>query len=197
MKLTIRNFTISDFAAVATWAVVFAIAMVVLNNASPSIKQHSAVIIFGFIAYAVFMLAALKEGLLTSNPTIRRVFFFLQLTSAFLIMWHLPISFLPILTVLWVAISPNFFSWRQSIFIMVGVVVTWFSVYSLHWNIDGVYFEAILYSTFHFFALLMSYQTKLAENATAEAQRLNKELQATQHLLSEASRQNEIGRAHV
>jgi len=74
---------------------------------------------------------------------------------------------------------------------MVAVMVAWFSVYSWRWNIEGVYFEAILYSTFHFFALLMSYQTKLAENATVEAQRLNKELQATQHLLSEASRQNE------
>jgi signal transduction histidine kinase len=67
----------------------------------------------------------------------------------------------------------------------------WFLSYQIRWNDNGIIFTALLYSTFHFFAILMNYETVKAERAKQEAQRLNKELQTTQSLLAEASRQSE------
>lgn len=51
--------------------------------------------------------------------------------------------------------------------------------------------SGLLYGTFHFFAILMTHHARESQKANEEAQRLNKELQATQQLLAEATRQNE------
>ncbi|MEM7277402.1 MAG: histidine kinase, partial [Pseudomonadota bacterium] len=58
-------------------------------------------------------------------------------------------------------------------------------------NSSGAVVTTLLYSTFHLFALFSARATLTAEEAKEQSQALNRELLATQHLLSEASRQSE------
>jgi len=189
MKIKNLNLNLEMLAGVGTWAAVFGISLYVLFK-SPDIRINADMVVLGFIGYLLCFLTSDDGKFTGAQRKIGYLIYAAQLFFAFLILWYLPLDFLPILTIIWVANLPRFFSARQSILIMLLVVISWFSVYAIHWNRD-VFFQGILYSTFHFFAILMTLQTKKAEEASIDALRLNKELLATQDLLAQASRQNE------
>lgn len=191
MKIKNPHITLAESAAVGTWAIVFGICLYWLPNTSPDIRADAPYIVGLFILYIVCFMAVVRKSWYSDSIWICRSLYCLQLLSAFLIMWLYPVDFLPILTIIWVSMLPHFMSLKKSLLVMFAVVVTWFWLYSFLWQEKNVIFQALLYSTFHFFAVLMNYQTQIAEEASEEAMRLNKELQATQHLLAEASRQNE------
>jgi len=86
---------------------------------------------------------------------------------------------------------PHYLSIKKSIVVMILMLIAWFSLYSWHWQNGNVIFTALLYSSFHFFAILMTQQTILATKSAAESERLNQELKAAQYLLEQATRQNE------
>ena len=191
MKIRNTILTLAELSAVGTWAIVFGISMYWLPNASPEIKADAPWIVFFFLVYLGCFLAVARDNLPPHSIPGSIAVMALQLFTAFAIMWMMPMDFLPILTIIWVAMLPHVTSLGRSIVIMILVVALWFTVYSVHWEQKHVFFSGLLYGTFHLFAILMNHQTKLAEDATEESQRLNKELQATQNLLAEASRQNE------
>lgn len=191
MKIVKKPIELGEVAAVGTWAVVFGIVLTWLPNAAPAIKSLSWLIIALFLIYIACFLAIIR-----GQPSIQGthhlfVLVVVQVLCAFALMLILPLNFLPILTIIWVSVLPHIMSLKRALFIMVAVICLWFSLYHWRWEDSNVLYMGLLYFTFHFFAIFMSYETVKAEKATLEAQRLNKELQATQHLLSEASRQNE------
>ncbi len=181
---------LGGIAAFGTWLIIFSISVYWLPSADESIRDNSGVIVFLFIAYISCFFAITNDKSDHTSPT----FYFLygsQLACAFALMWLLPINFLPILTVIWVALLPHFTTLKRSLMICLVVIIVWFVLYDYRWDERNTIFNALLYSTFYFFAIFMTYETVKAENARNEADRLNKELQATQHLLAQASRQNE------
>lgn len=115
----------------------------------------------------------------------------LQLLSALAVGILLPISFVPIYTIVWIAMAIRFYSFRACLAMLFGVLLCWYLIERFAWQEDGVLLNVLLYGTFHLFALFSAHTAALAEAATAEAEALNRELLATQHLLSEASRQSE------
>ena len=191
MNLKETNSTIGSLAAVATWGIVFGICLYWLPSAAPEIKAYSALIIFLFLFYIGCFLAIVRQLIPQDSKALFYGTVVAQLVSAFGLMLLLPINFLPILTIIWVSILPHVTTLKRSMMIMLAVVILWFVLYAIRWDEKNVWFTALLYSTFHLFAVFMNYETVKAEKASQEAIRLNKELQATQHLLSEASRQNE------
>lgn len=191
MKFTKKRVELGEIAAVGTWAIVFGIILFWLPDAASEIKSYSWLIVSLFLIYIICFLTIIRSQLLLQDKRYLYTIATFQLLCAFGLMLMLPVSFLSILTIIWVALLPHMTSLNRALLIMVVVVSTWFMVYSFRWQNNDVLFSGLLYFTFHFFAIFMSYETVKAERATLEAQRLNKELQATQHLLSEASRQNE------
>ena len=186
-----RLFSATDIAAVGTWGVVFAITLYFLPQSSEHIQRKAPFIILLFLVYIGCFLF-INKGSQNNNSRKKHLFFyFIQLASAFALMLLWPLDFLPILSIIWAAMLPHFFSRRSSFLITCILVITWFSARGLVWGEKGMIIQGLLYSTFHFFAVLMTLQTKIAETATQKAQSLNKELQATQQLLAEASKQNE------
>ncbi|MCW8880595.1 MAG: histidine kinase [Kangiellaceae bacterium] len=191
MRIANKSIGLGEVAAVGTWSIVFGIVLYWLPNSTPEIKSNSWLIVTLFIAYIVCFISIIRDDLLPPGIIYKYAAIVLQLLCAFGLMLLIPIDFLPILTIIWVSILPHMTSLKRSMLIMFAVVTLWFVLYSIRWENKNVIFYGLLYSTFHFFAVFMNFETVKAEKASLEAQRLNKELQATQHLLSEASRQNE------
>ncbi len=71
------------------------------------------------------------------------------------------------------------------------MLLAWYLIMRLGWGQDDALMSAILFGTFHLFAMLTARNAAEAEAARDKVEVLNRELMATQHLLSEASRQGE------
>lgn len=193
MQAVINKYQIKlhESVGVVTWAVVFAIAMKMMENAAPSIKDDQVWIVACFIGYLVSFLGATRDFDGRLSRPVQASFFAAQLGFAFAILLMLPLDFLPILTIIWAAVSLSFFNAKQAIAITTLVVIVWFSIYGIVWEQRSAFYSAFLYYSFHIFALMMSLQTKRAEQATEAATALNTELQATRELLAQSSKVQE------
>ncbi len=181
----------SELAAILSWLMVFMISLNWLSHASAEFQAHSAAIVFWFLAYITCFIMVIKRVFITITLFDVPITVYLQLICAFALLWFLPVIFISILTLIWVAILPHFVSIKKSILMMLAVVCAWFGLHYIIWQQQGVIISAILFASFHLFALLMMHQTKLAEYATQKSERLNQELQSAQYLLTQATQLNE------
>jgi signal transduction histidine kinase len=152
------------------------------------------IIVLLFVVYAVCFLWLTSGNLRPQMSLLSAGLLITQLLCAFLLMWLIPLEFLPILTIIWAAVIPFYSSLTVSALLTLLVLVVWFTIYGMRWSDDDLVLSALLYGTFHLFALFANHQTRVAEQATEESNRLNKELQAAQNLLEQATRQNERSR---
>lgn len=113
------------------------------------------------------------------------------LAAALTLGWVFPIGFLPIYTIIWIAFAPIYYGNRTCFVLLLGVMLAWAAVFELSWETNDSVTSILAYATFHLFAWLSSRNEHLAQQQKARAEQLNRELAATQHLLSEASRQSE------
>jgi len=189
MKKLINKISLSDIAGIGTLFVIFVMSLYWVENSSEIYKSKLPILYISFLIYLIcFILVAREELLLSLNNII--LFTVIQLLCAFVLMFNFRIEFLPILTIIWISIIPHYFSLRATIIILLVVLVTWFALFSYIWQ-QKVFFDAMIYGCFHFFAVLMSYHAIEAEKATRKAHQLNRELETTQQLLTEASKHNE------
>ncbi len=186
-KLTINA---SSLAGIATCAMVFAISIYLALSMDSITTTRIILTSFLFFIYVICFIVITDENLSIKTVPIEVSILAVQLLTTYLLLWLLPFTFLSILTIIWVSILPYYLSLRNSIFVALIVVISWFSLFAFRWN-QNEYLTGILFLSFHFFSILMMYQTRKAQSASEETQRLNTELLATQHLLSEASRLNE------
>jgi len=121
----------------------------------------------------------------------KRTALWLQLAFALGLGWLVPVSFLPIYTIIWIAMAASLYAFSTSLWLLVAVLALWYFVIRVGWDEADALIHVVLFGTFHLFALLTARNAHEAEAARAEVESLNRELVATQHLLSEASRQAE------
>ena len=117
-----------------------------------------------------------------------------QLISGLAMGAVLPISFMPIYTVIWIAMAADAYSYRAIGWLFAFTLVAWFLIMRYLWGDTGALLSTMLYGTFHLFALLSSVNAREAAEARDALRTTNRELLATQHLLSEAARQSERSR---
>ena len=189
MKLFEQKNRMADIAGIGTIFIVFVISFWQIISYDTKYSENLGIFFLGFATYLSCFILNTRNNKPFSEK-ISYVLLVVQLISAFLLMSHYPIDYLPILTIIWASILPYFFSFRTSIITTLLVIIIWFSWYQYLWHQQMV-FAGLLYGTFHLFAILMTHHAKQAESATETAIRLNKELQTTQQLLAEASKQNE------
>jgi two-component system, NarL family, sensor histidine kinase DesK len=185
------DFKIQDSVGTLTWLLVFGLSMRMLENADAAILANKSWIVLCFIGYFVSFIGASRDFKGRLAWRWQKAFFASQLLFAFAILWMLPLDFLPILTIIWSAVSLKYFKPWQAVVATTAVVIIWFSIYGIHWEQRSAMYSALLYFSFHIFALMMSLQTLKAEQATAEAQALNTELKATRELLAESTKMQE------
>ena len=185
------KFDFGDFAGIGTWALVLGLCLYLLPKLPPDIQVNTWLILVLFIGYLICFLLIAKEEISLDSLSAKLALLIVQLLLVYILMWILPFSFLPILTIIWAAVLPYFFSIYIATFITLIVVIVSSLISGLHWDKSGYVLQGMLYFSFHMFSIFMMQNAKSAEDANAKAQSLNKELQATQRLLAEASKQNE------
>lgn len=121
----------------------------------------------------------------------RRFALWLLPALMFLLSWRVPIDIFFIYSIIWIACLPFFISLRLCWILLIAVNVAWYFVRAYWWNDTNPLGGTLLISTFHVFALLSAQTAKESEESNAKTQELNRQLRATQHLLGEASRENE------
>ena len=177
-------------AAVLTWAAVSALALYVLWARGDRFDANGILAIGMALTNLATMLTVISDNPHIST-TRRRVAHALQLASALVFGMALPVSFVPIYTIVWLAVGGDLYSDRIRWLQLLGVLVAWYFIMLFAWGEQQAVLNVILYGTFHLFALLMARTTAAAEAARDRAEFLNRELISTQHLLSEASRHSE------
>lgn len=192
-KLTklLASFDVGDLAGLVTWAVVFGLCIVLM----PRLPESSQVPLYQygplFLIYAVlFVVVTRSDSVWRLTPQLRGVGLTVMLLSSFAIGYLLTFDFLAILTIIWAALLAYFLPSIWATVITLVVVCLWFLMMS--WRQDqALWIHAILYGTFHMFALFLASSNKRQLQTSAELRAKNDQLLATQHLLAEVSKQSE------
>ena len=189
MKISKIRISIEEWAGITTWALVAFLTLSIMSDNSRLAPDIPLISIF-FVVYILAFLS-ISQNIFGDKPATTTVLLIIQLACAYIVVWFVPANYLSILTIIWVGGLVNFFSFKTCVIIATTVVVTWFGLYDYRWSHDGIWLSAALFGSFHFFAMLMAHQTIVAHRATERAERLNRELLATQNLVEQAGRQQE------
>ncbi len=176
-------------AGVLTWGAVCGLTIYLLLRSG----ETAAALVTPFAGIAVVNLVAMlvtTSGERAPNP-LAYIALWVQLATVFAMGWLVHVDFLPIFSIIWIAIAVSFFSFGTCWMLLIAVTIGWYLTMSIGWESSGAFLSTSLYSTFHVFALLSAHTAGKAERARERVEALNRELLATQHLLSEASRQSE------
>lgn len=172
-------------AGILTWAAVTGIA---LYAARPDLAAVSALGALAVVNLAS-MLVATREG--KDHEMLSVAALWLQLLSALLMGWVYPLSFLPIYTIVWITIATHYYAFYWCGVLTICITLAWYGLFSYSDQVSSPMIGAVLFATFHLFAMLTAKNAKDANEARDEVEALNRELLATQELLAETSRQGE------
>ena len=186
------KFDFATLAGVLTWLMVYGISFYILHKLQTG--AHQWLIHLLFLLYGGLFIALTREhSAFALGGRFGPVLLTLQLAVSFILLWLLPernFEFLPILTVIWAAMLPFVMRTASAMLLVVLVVACW------HWLVawqtgNTVWITALLYGSFHIFAVLVQSTSRDAEAAKAELEQKHQQLVATQQLLQAASRQSE------
>lgn len=176
-------------AGVVTWFVVTGVALSIARTDNPA---FAAAYPWGALL-AVIYLAAMWHAMRCERlqDWTARAALWLQLASAFGVGILVPVSFAPIYTIIWIAMASSYYSFTACWIFLAFTLAGWYGISHSLWQLPGAGLSVALYGTFHLFAMLSARTAREAEVARERAEALSRELVATQHLLSEASRHSE------
>ena len=180
------NYYIRSAASIITWLVVFGLSMVSLNETNIFIEA-------GLLQLLVLLLVILSTNEVANrnNQLVAKGSLIMMLIVLVILIIRVPISYFFIYFIIWISIAPHYFSQRKCWLLLVLINVIWFASRALIWQQSDAFLETLLIATFYVFALISSLSSIRAEQANYETQALNRDLVATQHLLGDASRENE------
>ena len=182
--------TLHSWAGVFTWAVVFGLSIMVMWDASGRYADIMPEAIVLQLVFFGLMLAVISDRI-CPGPVLGKAFIILMLVVVVVLAWRTPVSFFFVYTIMWISIVPHYFSRRVSFGFLLLTALAWYVIMKVSWGENDVALDVLLFGTFHLFAMLSSLASKTSAEANERAQALNRELMATQHLLAEASKQNE------
>lgn len=184
----LKKFNIEFLAGVGTWMVVSGLVIMILyqNPVGNMAKLEPTVAIL--LTYLAAMLLSCNEQ---RSLAFRRAANAVQVLSVFALAAIISIDFIQIYTIIWIAMAASLYPIRQCVFALIGVMLCWWLMLEFYWQDSFALPTTALYATFHVFALMSARTASSAEAARDQTQALYAELVATQHLLSEASRQSE------
>ena len=190
--MNIRQFinkNAAQLAASGTWLIIFGITLkFLLETRQPYAENLIWVVIAMFTFLGCFLMLTYRK---VESGNSLALLLLVQLGSAIACMWLVPANFLAILTIIWISVLSSYCSFRVTLAGLVVVLFAFYGIFSWHWQMTNMLVTVLLYGTFHGFAILMAYQTRVAEESRDRAEALNQQLLATQQLLGETSRQQE------
>jgi two-component system sensor histidine kinase DesK len=177
-------------AGLFTWFLVFVLTLYLMWNQEALWSLWPWVIPLLLLNGACFYWVTRSDERSGVLPRAALICYALQFLSALALNWMLPLDYLAILSIIWVSVLPYLVPMRTALFIAVAVLGLWFGVDSALEQ-RSMWITGLLYSSFHFFALLMTNQARSEQKAKQELQQTHQQLLATQDLLMIASQQQE------
>ncbi len=191
MKLARRKRTLGRVAAaLITWAVVFTLTTMAVAAPESSLRP----LLWPVVAWQLVYLAGLLGVTLLDlrHRTLDWLAFLTMLVSSLALAVIVPIDWLPIYSIVWVAVLPSFVrSHRVAYLILGGLVLTWYLIGRIVWDDPGALTQTLLFGTFMLFAMVSARELRATREARDEIAALNRELVGARHLLEETSRNAE------
>lgn len=192
-QLADSNYGVDRWVALLTWALLSAACLYFLAErpATPVFSAHWLITAGCFVAFYLCFHWATREAPLPREPSLRIILVALQFMTIIALYFLLPYNFVAILMVLWAAQLPYFMALDKAIAASPLIALPHFFVYQFYWQDSFAWLSAVLFWTFIIFSMTMM-GTQLREaRARENEQRINRELRATQALLTEAGKQTE------
>lgn len=190
MKLN-HNSSLHTYAGLLTWTVVFGLGVMLMRDASPPYSDRMVEFVALQIAFILLIVATVRDQSVYGPRWQGYLLLFLGIGVVYWLGWRFPVSFLPIYSIMWITLLPFFFSTRTALLLLLATITGWYLVNHVSWEAGDAFISALLFGTFHMFALFSSLAARRAEEATQHAEELNRGLIATQQLLADAAKENE------
>lgn len=178
-------------AAVVTWLVVSGLGLMLVWDASAPYRDRLVEFAMVQVLFLVLMMATVRHRHTHGQHPQSYVLLAATIAAVFWMGWRIPVSFLPIYSIMWATLLPFFFSTRVSMALLFLTTLGWYLIERFGWESANPFIEVLLFGTFHLFALFSSLVARRAEDATQHARDLNRNLLATQQLLADAAKENE------
>ena len=170
----------------ATWLAVFAISVNSLWQSAALIEA----ILLQLLILACLVIVSVEKSASRFNKW-QPFALWLMLLTILALGWHVVMVSLFIYSIMWITIAPHHLSSRTCWLMLVVISIAWYLIRVYSWQDNNAFTDTILVAAFHAFGLVSALSSIASQHANERTQELNRELIATQHLLSEASKENE------
>lgn len=186
-----RVISIESFTAIIAWAVVSGSTVwLMVKSKTYSAFDFSAVIVC-FLVFICCFLIANGNYEKRLNDSLKYTLLSLQYLVLLAIALCVPYTYIAILSTIWCAQLPYFMRLQYAIGLSFICLVPIFLIFAFYWHSDDSFLTGLLFWTFNLFALVVMNSTRNESIAREKSETLNRELIATQTLLSEATKQAE------
>jgi signal transduction histidine kinase len=176
--------------AILTWLVISAITLYSMKNNVHYDALSLLVVGSLLVIFIVSFIYSTSDTLLGSKLSVK-IHMLVQIAVVVALYFILPVKYSPILATIWAAQLPMTFSFRQSVALSGLASVPIVIAYGWHWQFDAGWVTGLVYWMFAVFAVTTMDRARREALAKDQANQLNRELLATQSLLSEATKQSE------
>jgi len=191
MLSVLKRLTPDLWTGVLTWALVCGSCFYFLQQSKDVTSGHLALMLGLSLFFMGSFLLTTRQKPFSYDVPFRLGLIFLQFCAVVGLYFLVPFSYIAILMVIWSAQILYYLPMRATLVLSLFWSSPVYLVFHFYWGEPHVLLSACLYWMFNLFAI-MTVNTALKEEAAKEqAQKLNRELMATQSLLGEASRQAE------
>ncbi len=190
---SLRDYGFERWAGLFTWALLTAISLwLIAERPDTQFLSLGWFAVLGlFVAFIAAFSFATQDEPLPQEPASRFLLLGLQLLCVYGLFWLIPLNFLAILLTMWCVQLPHFFPVRTAAVIALIISVPHALIFQLHWDYSNAWLSTLLFWAFHLFAILMMASQLREVRAREREQATNRELRATQALLTEVNKQNE------
>jgi two-component system, NarL family, sensor histidine kinase DesK len=186
-----KQLSIDIVCAFGTWFVVAASACYFM---SLDARYGSAQVLVAASAYLLFVvqwLTLVSEGVKRWHQLPKIALLIGQYLCILLVYFSVPYTYSAILVTLWCTLLPPLIGVRWAMLSAPLWSAPLWLVYQYYWGQDYMAVSALLFLMFNYFALIMVRTANNEREAKEHANQLNRELLATQKLLSQATKQAE------
>jgi two-component system sensor histidine kinase DesK len=185
------QFSLDIVSAVGTWAIV-AISACYFMLVSPSYGITSVIIVASLhLCFIVLWLCSTRKMTNALTKTSKVMLLSVQYACVLSLFVLVPLNYSAILVTIWCTLLPTVMPLRKAML----TAPLWSSplwlIYQFHWSEKYAFVSAALFFMFNIFALIMVNTATKERQAKEHANHLNRELLATQKLLSQANKQAE------
>lgn len=190
-KKLLNLLTVERLTAVATWAVVaFTVCYYMLVNEDVPLHRLLLVMLLYLLFIAAWLFATSAQANQENLHTIK-LLISLQYVLILGLYFTVPYTYTAILVTLWATQLPHFMPMRLALLTSPLWSSPLWIIYAGYWHQQHMFVSALLFWMFNIFALVMMNTMLNERKARESANQLNRELMATQSLLSQATKQAE------